>query len=92
MVVKFRKQAIKFLQKASDEDVARIQGALRQLVVTVEEQGIIPFNDLDIKKIKGECEGFYRLRVGENRVVFTVRIDSGEVDVYTIGARGDVYN
>ena len=92
MVVKFRKQAIKFLQKASDEDVARIQGALRQLVVTVEEQGIIPFNDLDIKKIKGEWEGFYRLRVGGNRVVFTVRIDSDEVDVYTIGARGDVYN
>ena len=54
MVVKFRKQAIKFLQKASDEDVARIQGALRQLIITVEEQGIIPFNDLDIKKMRGE--------------------------------------
>ena len=92
MVVKFRKQAIKFLQKASDEDIARIQGALRQLVITVEEQGIIPFNDLDIKKIKGEWEGFYRLRGRENRVVFAVQIDSGEVDVYTIGARGDVYN
>ena len=92
MVVKFRKQAIKFLQKASDEDVARIQGALRQLIITVEEQGIIPFNDLGIKKIKGEWEGFYRLRVGENRVVFTIRIDSDEVDVYTTGARGDVYN
>ena len=92
MVVKFRKQAIKFLQKDSDEDVARIQGALRQLIITVEEQGIIPFNDLDIKKMKGEWESFYRLRVGENRVVFTVRIDSDEVDVYTTGARGDVYN
>ena len=92
MAVKFRKQAVKFLQKASAEDVAKIQGALRQLVVTVEEQGIIPFNDLDIKKMKGEWEGFYRLRVGKNRVIFTVRIDSGEVDVYTIGARGDVYN
>ena len=74
------------------EDVARIQGALRQLIITVEEQGIIPFNNLDIKKMKGEWEGFYRLRVGKNRAVFTVRIDSGEVDVYTIGARGDFYN
>ena len=44
--------------------------------------------------MKGKWEGFYRLRVGENRAVFTVRIDSGEVNVYvyTIGARGDVYN
>ena len=92
MAIKFRKQAIKFLQKASAEDAAKIQSALRQLVVTVEEQGLIPFNDLDIKKMKGEWEGFYRLRVGKNRAVFTVRIDSGEVDVYTIGARGDVYN
>lgn len=70
MAVKFRKQAIKFLQKASAEDAAKIQDALRQLVLTVEEQGIIPFNDLDIKKMKGEWEGFYRLRVGKNRVVF----------------------
>ncbi|NUN64834.1 type II toxin-antitoxin system RelE/ParE family toxin [Pseudanabaena biceps] len=92
MAIKFRKQAVKFLQKAYAEDASKIQGALRQLIITVEEQGIIPFNDLDIKKMKGEWEGFYRLRVGKNRVVFTVRIDSGEVDVYTIGARGDVYN
>ena len=88
MAVKFRKQAIKFLQRANSEEVAKIQGLIRQLVVTVEEQGIIPFNDLDIKKMKGEWEGFYRLRVGKNRVLFTVRIDSGEVEIYTIGARG----
>jgi len=80
------------LQKASSEDVAKIQTLLRQLVVTVEEQGIIPFNDLDIKKMKEEWDGFYRLRVGKNRVVFAVRLDSGAVEVYTIGARGDVYN
>jgi mRNA interferase RelE/StbE len=54
MAVKFRKQAIKFLQRANSEEVAKIQGLIRQLVVTVEEQGIIPFNDLDIKKMKGE--------------------------------------
>ena len=92
MAVKFRKQAIKFLQRANSEEVAKIQILIRQLVLTVEEQGIIPFNDLDIKKMKGEWDGFYRLRVGKNRVVFTVRIDSGEVEIYTIGARGDVYN
>jgi mRNA interferase RelE/StbE len=58
MVVKFRKEAIKFLQKASPEDAARIQTQLNQLVVAVEEQGFIPFTHLDIKKMQGEWEDF----------------------------------
>jgi mRNA interferase RelE/StbE len=91
MAVKFRKQAIKFLQKVSPEDVARIQDQLRQLLIAIEEQGIIPFTDLDIKKMKGKWEGFYRLRVGKIRVIFKVSLDSADVEIYTIGARGDVY-
>jgi mRNA interferase RelE/StbE len=91
MAVKFHKQAIKFLQKANSEDFARIQGQLSQLLIAVEEQGVIPFTVLDIKKMKGEWEGFYRLRVGKIRVIFTVSLDSADVEIYTIGARGDVY-
>jgi mRNA interferase RelE/StbE len=91
MAVKFHKQAIKFLQKANPEDVARIQGQLSQLLIAVEEQGVIPFTILDIKKMKGEWEGFYRLRVGKIRVIFTVSLDSADLEIYTIGARGDVY-
>ena len=91
MAVKFHKQAITFLQKANPEDVARIQGQLSQLLIAVEEQGVIPFTVLDIKKMKGEWEGFYRLRVGKIRVIFTVSLDSADVEIYTIGARGDVY-
>jgi mRNA interferase RelE/StbE len=59
MAIKFRKEAIKFFQKASPEDPARIQYQLNQLLVDVEEQGFIPFTDLDIKKIKGECDRFF---------------------------------
>ncbi len=91
MAVKFRKEAIKFLQKASPEDAARIRSQLNQLLVTVEEQGFIPFTDLDIKKMKGEWEGFYRLRVGKIRVIFALSNDFNGIEVYTIGARGDVY-
>jgi mRNA interferase RelE/StbE len=60
MAVKFRKQAVKFLQKADSEDVARIQEQLSQLLMAIEEQGVIPFTELDIKKMKGQWEGFYR--------------------------------
>ena len=91
MAVRFRKEAIKFLRKASPEDAARIQTQLNQLVVAVEEQGFIPFTYLDIKHMKGEWEGFYRLRVGKIRLIFSLSNDSGDIEVYVIGARGDVY-
>ena len=91
MAVKFRKQAVKFLQKANSEDVAKIQSQLNQLLTAIEQQSIILFTELDIKKMKGDWEGFYRLRVGKIRVIFIVDFDSSELEVYTIGARGDVY-
>ncbi|MFM7441173.1 MAG: type II toxin-antitoxin system RelE family toxin [Snowella sp.] len=91
MAVKFRKQAVKFLQKANSEDVAKIQNQLNQLLIAIEQQGIISFTELDIKKMRGDWEGFYRLRVGKMRVIFIVDFDSAELEIYTIGARGDVY-
>jgi mRNA interferase RelE/StbE len=60
-------------------------------LIAIEQQGIIPFTELDIKKMRGDWEGFYRLRVGKMRVIFIVDFDSSELEVYTIGARGDVY-
>lgn len=91
MAIKFRKNAIKFLEKADIEDAARIREKLNQLLIFVEEQAIIPFTELDIKKMKGDWEGFYRLRIGKIRIVFIVDLDSAEIEIYSIGARGDVY-
>ncbi len=64
---------------------------LSRLVASVVEKGIIPFNELDIKKMKGEWEGFYRLRSGKIRVVFTIEIDSANIEVHLIGYRGDIH-
>jgi mRNA interferase RelE/StbE len=91
MAIKFRKNAIKFLEKANLEDAEKIQEKISQLLYFVEEQAIIPFTELDIKKMKGYWEGFYRLRIGKIRIVFTVNTQSGEVEIFTIGTRGDVY-
>ncbi|MEH2329103.1 type II toxin-antitoxin system RelE family toxin [Nostoc sp.] len=92
MAIKFRKKAIKFLEKANPEDVENIREQINKIVIAVENQGIIPFTELDIKKMKGDWEGFYRLRIGKNRIIFTVDIDSKDIEIYAIGARGDVYN
>lgn len=91
MAIKFRKQAIKFIEKADPDTLSRIQERLRQLVASVEEQSIIPFTELDIKQMKGEWEGFYRLRIGKIRLIFTVDTASGNIEVYAIGNRGDIY-
>jgi mRNA interferase RelE/StbE len=56
-----------------------------------DEQGVIPFAELDIKKLKGDWDGFFRLRVGKIRIIFTVDSDANELLVYEIDFRGDVY-
>jgi mRNA interferase RelE/StbE len=91
MAIKFRKQAIKFIEKADPETVSRIQDRLNQLRLFVEEQSIIPFTELDIKQMKGDWDGFYRLRLGKVRLIFTVDITSNNIEVYAIGNRGDIY-
>jgi mRNA interferase RelE/StbE len=41
--------------------------------------------------MKGDWDGFYRLRLGQIRIIFTVYSDFSGLEVYAIGARGDVY-
>jgi mRNA interferase RelE/StbE len=82
---------MKFLEKANLEDSTRIREKLNELLTFIEEQGIIPFMELEIKNMRGNWEGFYRLRIGKLRIVFRVDFDSDEIEIYTIGSRGDVY-
>jgi len=91
MAIKFRSSAAKFLEKASLEDIERIREKLNQILSFVEEQGIIPLSELDIKKMKGDWKGFYRLRIGKIRIIFSVNLDFSEIEVYAIGTRGDIY-
>ena len=74
MAVKFRKQAIKFLEKSNPQEIENIRSSIKLITLAIEEQGIIPFTELDIKKMKGNWKGYYRLRIGKNRVIFTVNL------------------
>jgi len=91
MGIEFRSNASKFLEKASLEDIGRIQEKLNLILIFVEDKGIIPLAELDIKKMKGDWEGFYRLRIGKIRIIFSVNFELSQIQVYTIGTRGDVY-
>jgi mRNA interferase RelE/StbE len=91
MTLNFRKNALKSLKTLDNETTEKIRQKIKILVSSVENQSIIPFNDLDVKKMKGNWEGFYRLLIGNIRVIFTVNLTSGNVEIYEIGFRGDIY-
>lgn len=73
------KPAQKFILKQSPQQQKRLLSAIKGL----------PYNG-DIKPLKGRS-GFYRLRVGDYRIIFTT--DNGLLIVYVIavGNRGDIY-
>ena len=91
MKVRFHNRAVKFLDKSDEKDKERIRLKLKSLVSTVEEQGIIPFKELDVKRLEGEWRGFLRMRSGKMRIIFRIDREDDVVLVYEIDYRGDVY-
>lgn len=73
------KRAAKFIRKQQPAQQKRIIEALAQL----------PFAG-DIKPMTG-MGGFYRLRVGDYRILYTVEEEIITVRVTDAGNRGDIY-
>ncbi|MGL4799206.1 MAG: type II toxin-antitoxin system RelE family toxin [Cellulosilyticaceae bacterium] len=73
------KQVAKFIAKQDKVTQGRITKAVRTLP------------DGDVKKLKG-YESFYRLRVGEFRVIFEKQEELYKILLIDIGNRGQIYN
>jgi mRNA interferase RelE/StbE len=58
------KQAIKFVKKLAPKEQERIREKLASLLGSVEESGLIPSGELDIKTLEGEWKGCLRMRIG----------------------------
>jgi len=91
MELLFSKEATRFLKKLSTKEAEKIREKLAYLLSSIEETGVIPFNDLDIKNLKGDWQGFSRLRVGKVRLIFKVDIAADELQIYHIDFRGNIY-
>ena len=78
--IKIEKDAQKFLKKLPRPDETRILKAIAKLP----DEG-------DRKQMKGQ-PGFFRLRVGDYRIIYTV--DNGQLIVRVVdaGNRGQIYN
>lgn len=91
MRVRFHNRAVKFLEKLDEKEKERVRLKLKSLVSAIEAQGIIPFKELDVKKLEGEWKGFLRMRIGRVRVIFRIEKQDDVLLVYEIDYRGDVY-
>ncbi len=77
--IEIDKRAIKFISKQPKPQRERILKAIYQLP----DAG-------DIKAMRGN-EGYFRLRVGDYRIIYTVNDNVLIVRVIEVGNRGDIY-
>ena len=85
MVIKYSKDALKFLSKLDTKSVNRIRTAIQGLTLTPPAG--------DIKVMQGYTDGRKRLRVGSWRIIYKYGAEN-EVEilfVIDIGNRGDIY-
>lgn len=85
MIVRYSKDALKFLKKLDKKSVERIRDAIHGLTQ------IPPVGD--IKAMQGSRDGRWRLRVGAWRVIYRYgsEADLEILFVLDIGNRGDIY-
>lgn len=77
-VVKFQKEASKFLKRQDRKTQQRLLLAINQLP-----------NGTDIKKLQGH--DLYRLRVGDYRIIYAIDETIKVIMIDNIDNRGDVY-
>lgn len=85
MIIKYSKDALKFLSKLDPKSVNRIRAAIQGLTLTP------PVGD--IKVMQGYTDSRKRLRVGSWRIIYKYGAEN-EVEilfVIDIGNRGDIY-
>lgn len=76
------KPAEKFIMKLSRPEKERVLKAIYKLP-----------NGTDIKQLKGKrSKGYYRLRIGDYRVIYTINNGKLLIHIIDVGNRGQIYN
>ena len=77
-------RAVKFYKQLDDKKAARINRAIESLLEN-------PASGKNIKMLKGELNGKFRLRAGKYRIVYRIENDQNIVIIEDIGVRGRIY-
>ena len=84
--VEFSASSLKFLKENS-----LVEGfVVEKLTVAIRKFKGEDVN-IDIKKLKGEWEGFYRIRVGKVRIIVEFQFEQNRIFVEEIDWRGNIY-
>ncbi|MDR4499557.1 MAG: type II toxin-antitoxin system RelE/ParE family toxin [Candidatus Scalindua sp.] len=78
------KRALKYLNKLTSFRKTKIKNLLTGLINN-------PIQREDAKPMLGEWKGYYRIRIGNVRLIFWVDLNKKIIYVDHIGPRGDVY-
>jgi len=84
--IKFSRQAEKYYMRFPSDMRKRVKTSLLDLAALA-----LPFIHSDVTPLLGKLDGFYRLRIGKYRVVFSTIEDMRTIAVVSILPRGDVY-
>ncbi len=88
--IRIHRRANRFLESLSEDRRRSVEEKLRELVDSL-ERGVLPYQRLDIRRLKGEWESFLRLRVGDIRIIFRIGFESKIIYIYHIHYRESVY-
>jgi len=88
--IKIYHKAYRFLENLNEDKRRRIEEKLSELVKAI-ESGVLPYQMLDIRRLKGEWKGFLRLRVGDIRIIFRIDFEAKVIFIYHIHYRESAY-
>jgi mRNA-degrading endonuclease RelE of RelBE toxin-antitoxin system len=77
------------LSRGAARSLERLTPAMRTRILRALERARA--DPLGGKRLRGELEGLFSLRVGDMRAVYEVDPEKSVIVVHAIGARGDVY-
>jgi len=84
--VELSKSALKSLKKLEEKTAKRVLKSLEEL-----EGMKNPLLHKDIRPLTGKLRGFYRLRVGDFRIIFELDRRNKRIGVHIIVFRGSAY-
>ena len=89
MKIKLSKKSVKFLDGMNNPDKQMILDKLKVLYNASKARDIFLLKNLDIKALSGEWKSYYRIRVGNVRIIF--KYDIEQILIEDINYRGKIY-
>lgn len=83
--IEYSRDADRFIQ------VEGIQGEVNKQIQDFLKKLMGESINIDVKKLKGEWKGYFRIRKGRLRIIFSVDTSSRSIYVERVDFRGDAY-